>query len=451
MCPKTPVANAGYLPRAVKAWLPSFPSLRRPRSPRYQRLLEFNRSLELIADPGALYASVAERIGELFPVDRQVVLALDPPQRAYRPVYSVGFEDGPLDGLIVPRWGRLAQWLSVNESGLLVEPGHGPFEYLADDERALLQRFGIRLCQPLISLNRLTGIILLGITDAKAARRWSPSEQELELLQLIGLEAGLAFENSRLAQDNRQRVRKLDRAESLAAAGQLAAGLAHEVRNPLTSIRSSVQYVLNSMPEADAKRELLEEVVAEVDRIDQIVDGLLALTRDQRLEPEPTEVTGLLQRALVLVRAQLSERDIQLTTEIDCPRSTVDADADQLQRVLINLLTNAIQAMPQGGTLTVLARVADAQPGSQPERELVEIRVCDTGVGIRGEDLERVFDPFFTTKREGTGLGLSICHRIVEQHQGRIRLQSTPGVGTQAVVQLPLLPAHLDAEPGNES
>jgi signal transduction histidine kinase len=423
--------------------------LRRLRPSRYQRLLEFNRSLELIADPGALYASVAERIAELFPVDRQAVLALDPPQRSYRPVYSLGFETEPPEQLVLPRWGRLAQWLSVNESGLLVEPGHGPFEYLAADERGLLQRFGIRLCQPLISLNRLTGVILLGAANPAAARRWTPTVQEMELLELIGLEAGLAFENSRLALDNRQRVRKLDRAESLAAAGQLAAGLAHEVRNPLTSIRSSVQYVLNALPQGDAKRELLDEVVAEVDRIDQIVDGLLALTRDQRFQPEATEVAGLLQRALVLVRAQLSERAITLVTEIDCPRSTVDADADQLQRVLLNLLTNAIQAMPDGGELSVQARVVPApsptgsaaSDGRPAGKELLEIRVCDTGVGIGHDDLERVFDPFFTTKREGTGLGLSICHRIVEQHQGRIVLQSTPGVGTQALVQLPLPPA----------
>jgi signal transduction histidine kinase len=217
------------------------------------------------------------------------------------------------------------------------------------------------------------------------------------------------------------------RAERLATAGELAAGAAHEIRNPLAAVRSAIQYLRSDYAEGSARASLVDDLLSEVDRIDGIVEGLLSFARPPVSRPEPVELPELLGQSVALVAVRARSQRVSVT--LDAPPSLAfHADPNQLKQVLLNVLLNALQAMPDGGELRVAAA---------PRGRSVEIRVADTGSGIPPEHVDRVFDPFFTTRPEGTGLGLSICYGIVERHGGEMEVRSEAGRGTEMVVRLP--------------
>jgi two-component system, NtrC family, sensor kinase len=407
-------------------------SSRPPLSDR-QGLKDFNRSLVLIVDPEALQASVAARVQELTGAGRLIILQLDADKQRLTPTFSVGAEQEAVAGLSFRRRGRLARWLLTNEACLVIPRAPGVAASLEETERRTLARLDIQVCVPLVSLNRLIGLILLG--SGRSA--WSLDADRIDLLQLMASQAGLAFENALLNREQRDRLRRLDRAERLAVAGQLAAGVAHEIRNPLTSIRSTVQYLLQDYSKDNPKRVFVEEVLSEVDRIDRTVGGLLSLTRAHEIEWSEVDLADLLDQTLVLVTAQAQRQGVAIGREPWDPSVAVRGDSMQLKQVCLNLLLNALQAMPDGGTLTVsLGRERSSLSDDGLIRALV--RIADTGIGIPREHMDEVFDPFFTTKREGTGLGLSVSYWIVQRHDGELDLTSEPGRGTTVSVRLPV-------------
>ncbi len=418
----------------MKLTLPRRPS--RPHLAERQVVQDLNRSLVLIVDPEALQASVAARIKELTGAGRIVILQLEPEKGVLTPTFTMGVEREAVRGLRLEKRGRLARWLLTNEACLVVPRALGVYEYLDEYEQHLLSSIGVRVCVPLVSLNRLIGLILLGSDDAA----WEPDEAQIEVLELLASQAGLAFENAYLNREQRDRLRRLDRAERLAVAGQLAAGVAHEIRNPLTAIRSTVQYLLSGCPETDPKHTLMEGLLSEVDRINGTIDGLLSLTRSRDLEVGEVDLADILDQILILVAVQAEQLGVAIIREPHDRGLLVRGDSRQLKQVFLNLLLNALQAMPDGGTLTVsLGRVRSGLTHQGPPWALVTI--VDTGVGIPPDQLDKIFDPFFTTKREGTGLGLSVSYWIVQRHDGELDLASEPGKGTVVSVRLPLAPA----------
>ncbi len=397
---------------------------------------EFSRSLALIVDREALEASVAARIRELFDPDRMVILEADRTTASFIPGFSFGLVEAELKGLQMPGRGKLARWLSVNESCLILNRQPGVHEYLDPLERELLDRLRLNLVVPMISLNRLTGILLLGADRP----RWELGRNDIELLSFLASQASLAFENAELYRSQRERLDRLYRAERLAAVGQLAAGVAHEIRNPLTAIRSTMQYLLRELAPGESKHQLIEELLSEVDRINSTVGGLLSLSRSGELRKSEIELLEPLVKAIHLVQARAAEQGVEIHSRLAGGGLRVLGDAGQLKQVFLNLLINALQSMPAGGHLRVTATPWSPQ-GGRDEAPWVQVRIEDTGAGIPAEQLRKVFDPFYTTKRDGTGLGLAICHGIVEQHEGVIQLESEVGKGTTAAVRLPLVPA----------
>ena len=300
------------------------------------------------------------------------------------------------------------------------------------ERKELLARLRLDLCVPMIHVNRLTGILLLG-GDRK---EWNASRIDVEMLDLLASQASLAFENAALYRAQSERLDRLHRAERLAAVGQLAAGLAHEIRNPLTAIRSTMQYLLQEFDPGEPRHELVEELLSEVDRINGTVGGLLSLSRTGELRLAEIDLLDPLSASVHLVQARADEQGVVLEPSFGREPLPVLADAGQLKQVFLNLLLNALQAMPEGGRITLAAEQWGPPPNGG---RWGQVRIADTGPGIPAEELRKVFDPFFTTKRDGTGLGLAICHGIVEQHQGEIRLESEIGRGTTALVRLPLV------------
>ena len=395
---------------------------------------DFNRSITLIADIDALIPSIVDRIKEIFGTDRVILLHTYPDSNVFSLAFSLGYDPETLTGAHMTQRDRLAKWLLTNETALVVETDQGVMSYLSATEREILENLDTRVCVPMLALNRLTGIMLLSSTQ----KDWGMSEEDLNLLMMLLTQASIAFESAYLSQFQRDRMRRLYRAERLATVGQLAASVAHEIRNPMTAIRSTIQYLLREFDDRNPKRDLAQGVIAEVDRIDRIVDGLLSLTRRAEFTPSKISLAQLIGQTLLLIRTQAQEQSIEILCEESPQEAYVMADAAQLKQLALNLVMNAMQAMPDGGRLQIDLNVRSQALGLPGEKDWAVISITDTGCGIPPETLDRVFDPFFTTKPRGTGLGLSTCYAIVKQHNGDIEISSQENKGTTVNVRLPL-------------
>ena len=226
--------------------------------------------------------------------------------------------------------------------------------------------------------------------------------------------------------------KKIDRLVSL---GELSAYVAHEIRNPLTGIRTTVQFVGTKLRPSDPRREDLEDVIKELDRIEQIITGLLMFARPPAARPGPCDLHVVLDKTLDMIERQLTDAHVVLSKEYaaeDLP--LVFADPDLTQQVFLNLCLNAIQAMPQGGEL----QVATGVRRYRTRRSLVDVSFTDSGVGISKDLMEKIFDPFFTTRSMGTGLGLPISVQIVREVGGTITARNNPGAGATFRASFPI-------------
>jgi PAS domain S-box-containing protein len=233
---------------------------------------------------------------------------------------------------------------------------------------------------------------------------------------------------------------QLRRSDRLAALGTMAAGLAHEIKNPLTSLRTFTRLVSRKFNE-ERFRETFERVVPrELERINGIVESLLELARPRRLNLTPVQVPALLELALDLYSHQIESKSITVLREYDRDLPSIQADAEHLYQALLNLVANALDAMGPERRLTLRAGWSDVgewQPASRKApRRGVKVEIEDTGTGIPPSDQDSIFNPFFTTKDGGTGLGLAIAHKIIEDHGGRITFRSSPGIGTTFTILL---------------
>jgi len=231
---------------------------------------------------------------------------------------------------------------------------------------------------------------------------------------------------------------QLKRADRLSALGVLAAGVAHEIRNPLTGMKMIVQLLTADLGSDDPKREPLSIIQNEIDRLERIIANLLDFARPSKPKEIPIDLRDILNACLLLIHNQINKAGLTLETHFPKDLPTVIGDPDQLKQVFLNILTNAVQATRAEGKLDVLI---------DPRAEGLVAAVRDTGCGIPPGKLRTIFDPFMTTKEDGTGLGLSVALRIVEEHGGRIDVDSAEGQGTTFSVCLPLPPQANGAVP----
>jgi two-component system, NtrC family, sensor kinase len=233
---------------------------------------------------------------------------------------------------------------------------------------------------------------------------------------------------------------QMERADRLASVGEMAAGIAHEIKNPLTGIAAAITVLKDDFPPGDGRVMIINEVLEQISRLDKTVNDLLFFGKPTVAEPSWTDINGALKKILVFASQHRGGKGIEKRLELKDDLPPVYVDPKQIQQVFLNLFLNAVQAMQQGGTLTVQSDLSLVDGV-----EMVRVRVTDTGPGIPPQILEKIFTPFFTTKAQGTGLGLPICHRLVEQHGGRLSVVSRDGHGTTFTVELPAF--HAKSEP----
>jgi two-component system, NtrC family, sensor kinase len=246
----------------------------------------------------------------------------------------------------------------------------------------------------------------------------------------IKAEETLRSKNEELASMTQQ----LWQASKLATMGELSASIAHELNNPLATVALRTEILLMQLPEDSEQRKPLEIITQEVDRMAVLVNNLLQFSRRSHRQISTLDPREEIANSLELVHYHLRTRKIEVLREFTGEIPTIQADRQQLRQLFLNLLTNASDAMPQGGRLTVRAACGTLNDG-----EAVVIEFADTGGGVTAENMEKLWEPFFTTKPEGkgTGLGLAICRRIVEEHGGTIDIQSQPGQGTTVRMNFP--------------
>jgi len=223
---------------------------------------------------------------------------------------------------------------------------------------------------------------------------------------------------------------EVERGRRLASLGGLAAGVAHEIRNPLSSIKGFATHFRERFSDVPEEREAAEVMIREVDRINRVITQLIEFARPLKMKIVSVSLPVVIRHALALIEREAAKRGVVVQTDIPEGKWEVPIDVDRMTQVFLNLFLNALEAMEEGGTLRVTL--------FQQEEKALRITVADTGIGIPEADLLRVFDPYFTTRSAGTGLGLAICHKIVEAHRGEIFMESEPGKGTTVTLLLPV-------------
>lgn len=286
----------------------------------------------------------------------------------------------------------------------------------------------------------------LGVMVVSSYSGFKFSANYVDFLTAIGNQIGVAVDNANLYENLKRAYQKLKeaqeqviRTEKLASLGKLAATVAHEINNPLAAVLTYTRLMMKLMSRGRFTQERLEDIVryltimeSETARCGEIVKNLLAFSRQPKITVETSSIEELIEKTLVLISHDLEMKNIQLVKEIEPDLPKIKCSSRHIQQALLNLLSNASEAMPEGGTLTVTAKRSKSDG-------FVEAIISDTGCGISEEDLKNIFEPFFTTKEEGrgVGLGLSVVHGIITRHNGSIEIESKPDEGSTFKVRLP--------------
>lgn len=401
------------------------------RKPDLKQLLsEFNRSLMLIADKQLLIENFISKVKQICPVSSITLFLPDSNTDKYKA------QSPEVPGhCCFSHKDKLINWLSINERPLLLSQNREIFAYLSADEQQKLTALRAELIYPLNVMNHISGMLILGPkTNRKPFTR-----KEQELLSLLSGQAAFAIEHASLYEQQTDRLKRMYRTDRLATLGELAAGAAHEIRNPLTSIRSTIQYLSRDFDPATEKGKMVNELLSETERINKIVQGLLSFARPSSLNPSEVELQTLINEVLILMKHTLARQQVDVQFEYFTEYTTIQADYEQLKQVCLNLLLNAIEAMKENAPQKPRTLIISIEPGTAIDAHTHYLLLSfeDSGSGISEADIEHVFNPFFTTKEEGTGLGLAICYGIINRHQGEIEVRSTPGRGTCFTLKLP--------------
>ncbi len=305
-------------------------------------------------------------------------------------------------------------------------------------DREFVKRFGITTfaSAPLIAKDKVVGVV---VVDNSLSNR-PISQEELRFLQLFTNQAGMAIENSMLynrIEDTNRSLRdaqeRLTHGERLAAIGEMAASIAHELKGPLVSIGGFARRLGRKLPADSAERSHVDTIVREVSRLEKMLTDTLAFSRKTTICYQQCTINEIIDEALAIVRPSLIETGIEV--ELKKPRQAIclQGDCQQLKQVFINLFSNAQEAMKYGGLLTIAIT-----PAKLSGKKGVAVKVADTGGGIELKELNNIFNPFYTTKETGTGLGLPIANRIVINHGGKIQVNNRQESGVEFSVILPL-------------
>ena len=397
-----------------------------------EAIAEINRALSETAEPDQIFQLIVDAAKRIIPgVDRAVIHLLDEGEARLVSVAVSGFTGSgqsrmgfsPGEGVA----GRvISEGITINVADTQADPRYKVLEE-EPEMRSLL-------VAPLRTRQRRLGTISL---QGAAPRLFSPDDERL--LTSLGLQAALAIENARLLADMKEALRRekatraqLVQSEKLTAMGRLTASVAHELNNPLQAIQGALYLIRQEQGLSEQGLKDLDVILTEVERMAKLINLLRETYQPASVDEfQPESLNLLVEEVRALIESHLNRSQVEFTFEAEPDLPEIPLNRDQIKQVLLNLLLNGVEAMPDGGDLTLVTRL-------DPDGERVLLTVSDTGIGIENSDLHSIFDPFFTTKKGGTGLGLSISFDIIQRHGGTISVESQPGFSTTIRVWLPI-------------
>lgn len=396
-------------------------------------LSEVNESFSIIMDLGQLKDNFSARLKELFDTKEISIFLLNPDINRFLPVEKISQSSQSEDIPTFFTSDKLIFWLSVNKTVLSIDEKPQVFSFLSVREQELLNHLNVCLVYPFIVMNQVRGMAFIGRKS-----NGNYDKNEVQQLKFFFDQAGFAFENAFLYQLQKDRTRKMYRADKLATLGELAAGAAHEIRNPLTSIRSSIQFLKRKLTD-HSDIEMADDLISEVDRINEIIEGMLSFAKPQTLKKENTNLKSLLYQTVQLVSNTTNKKRVEVKMNYNSKNEEITADSAQLKQVFLNVIMNAIQAIDSDkGIVDISVNEISAFKEFTDRSFYYIIEISDNGKGIEPEYIDKIFDPFFTTKSEGTGLGLSISYGIINRHGGDIEFFSAPAKGTRVKIKIPM-------------
>lgn len=415
-----------YLRRQAEARL-----LREQR--RYQRTLQLAaRGMTMVRSVKKLAKLITRLVSRTVRVTHASLLVWDPPHERYALRASHGLKRlSPASRYKLGASDPFIQWLKTHRRVITADDAaHLPEPFVRQE----LEHLEAALIIPGMIEDRLIGLLALGPKVSGAAY----SSDDLHAFATLANEAAIAIENAmsyeELLKVNEQLKAASERLllqERLAAAGQFATGMAHEIKNPLSAIKTFAQYLPEKYKDAAFREKFFRIVQSEIDRINEIVKELLDFAKPAPLQLQPVQISELVGETLSLLSNQCLQQRIDVHHAAKQNGLVIEADPQQLRQVLLNLFLNSLESMPDGGRLHVSTEVSGSY---------LTLSIKDSGSGIAPDDQRHIWDPFFTTKERGMGLGLAIVKGVVERHGGRISLTSKPGKGTTFHLSLPIAP-----------
>jgi two-component system NtrC family sensor kinase len=403
-------------------------------------LVALSRELASLLEIGALGRTLTEGLVARVPVLHASLQLYDAAAGGFVPLAHAASEAAEAPATSPALDGAVALWLRATAGTLIVEETtfHGAAHERMRPSIARLERERVAILVPVFLEGQVAGVLAIG---EKLSGEIFDSE-EIDLLEMLAGQTAIALENSGLYESLRSRMEELRRTQDtlvqsakLAAIGELAASVAHEINNPLMVILGNGGLLLRDAADGSPEHGQLTSIVTEANRAGRIVRSLLDFARRREPKREPVSLHELLERVLELLRTKLRHAGVEVERVFDADLPAILADRDQLTQVFLNLVTNAVDAMPGGGAIALETRAGQDDDG----RAVITVSVSDAGSGIAPEHLARIFEPFYTTKPEGhgTGLGLSVSLGIVRMHGGTIDVESKPDRGTTMRVTLP--------------
>jgi two-component system, NtrC family, sensor kinase len=401
----------------------------------HQILRDFSRRLVTIMDLGRLLDALGDTIKRSMGVKSLCVFLFAHEKDIFSLAIVKGEFAEKIDGITFPKDSPYAQW-AEKKGEVLVRPEveNMPKSKLREELLEFLDFFPAEVCLPLIYLDHLIGFIVLG----HKAEENMYLREDLDLLGSLANQVAIAIENANLYENLKKSQTIMRRADRLASLGTLIAGLAHEIRNPLVSIKTFTQLLPERIDDEEFRNYFLTVASGEIDRLTSLINELLGFAKPTEPNFQGEDVNSIIEKMGFLISTEAKKKNITINKNYTSNLPHVRADAEQIKQVLLNILLNGMQAIAsEEGQIWIETRLTRImrEGGIEP---FVQIEIRDNGVGISKENIDHIFDPFFTTRSEGSGLGLAITHQIVHEHGGFIDVESELGKGTSFRINFPL-------------
>jgi two-component system NtrC family sensor kinase len=280
-------------------------------------------------------------------------------------------------------------------------------------------------------------VLIYWVLDSMVSDQLMTRVLIVSFVMIYGIFTQTLINSRKTALEEKDRTQKqLIQAEKLAALGIVAAGVAHEVKNPLAIIIQGVDYLKSSVGSDETLQDVAERIKKSAFRADKIIRGLLSFTRQMPIQPEEVDLISLIEETLVFVEHQINLRHIKIVKEYVQNLPAIKADRNQIKQVFLNIFLNSLEAMEEGGSITISTETTR----DEKNQHYLQVTMADSGCGISESKLEKIFDPFYTTKDTlgNAGLGLSVTKGIIDKHHGKIRIESRADSGTRVIIELPV-------------